>query len=166
MPVIAPLGAEPVAVLVFTRVDDKIKGNLGIAAFLVHGRRSFRCSRDGKSPQARVQIKDKRGKVVHSEEVPLSRFSVRSDEGHAYSVRIPEGDYEVSVSTDVGPLAGLATGSTEASFREEAYRGERPPRSVREVVDWAKSNPWQAGILLGVFLLVLVAAISRIRANK
>ena len=46
--------------------------------------------RGTKNSEAYVQINDRRGKVVHPEEVPLSGLSAHSGERGSYSMRLPE----------------------------------------------------------------------------
>jgi hypothetical protein len=57
-----------------TKPDPRRKSNTGIAASLSLGETGFTCSKAGPPVKAHVEIKDKEGKAVHSEDVELGKM--------------------------------------------------------------------------------------------
>jgi len=73
-PVLSGLGAEPVVLRVEARPDRRKERHLGIGAHLISGTRGISCSKSNTPIKARVQIKNQRGKLVHSQGVRLDKL--------------------------------------------------------------------------------------------
>ncbi len=165
MPTVTPFGTGRLSIMLFTQAGDRNRGNLAIGTIPnpQSGLWIFRCTKDGKPIPARVQVKDKRGKIVHSRETPFDELSFLPKGRCSYFVRLPTGDYEVSVTSDAGPLVGLLATSKWAFLRE----GLRPGEDVG--VRLVKTNAGRAELVAAFavcVLLVLVVVFMRTTRSR
>ncbi len=103
---VTPLLGKP-EIVVSVRQDREKEGNILIVSYLTSRAGGIECTKGGEALPARVDITDRQGKVVHSEEVSLDKLGVAEEVKGGYSVHVPAGRHRLEISVDTGPIAGV-----------------------------------------------------------
>ncbi len=136
-PVAKPEGAVATSVVgepsLFMSVmpGRKKEGYTTIAAALMADMQPMVCTRDNKPITPLIQIKDKHGTVLPSEDVTSDKSGLGPPGMVECSVAMTKGRHSLEVSLDTGPLAGMLTttmpwGCGVEVSKEPVYSSEKP----------------------------------------